>query len=237
MGAVDITADGKRRVVVVANDAGIVHAIGRVLRQTAGFSLVGYVGGRPGVAALVASAQPDVVVVDDLGAPAQAVLRIKEVRAAVPEAKIVLLVPSTELAWLKDAVSAGATAVLSKAIDPASAGTLMREIVRGRVFHCLPDAVASAGVSSEMDAVQAQFGLTPREIELLQLVVSGATNGLLARQLFVTEQTVKFHLSNIYRKLGVANRTQATRFAYAHGLVAPAPADGSQSETVVMKAA
>ena len=85
MGAVDITADGKRRVVVVANDAGIVHAIGRVLRQTAGFSLVGYVGGRPGVAALVAGAQPDVVVVDDLGAPAQAVLRIKEVRAAVPD--------------------------------------------------------------------------------------------------------------------------------------------------------
>jgi DNA-binding NarL/FixJ family response regulator len=69
-------------------------------------------------------------------------------------------------------------------------------------------------------------------------VASGATNSRLARQLFVTEQTVKFHLSNIYRKLGVANRTQASRFAYAHGLVPPAVApDGDAIEDVVMKAA
>ena len=74
--------------------------------------------------------------------------------------------------------------------------------------------------------------------DLLRLVASGATNSLLARQLFVTEQTVKFHLSNIYRKLGVANRTQASRFAYAHGLVPAAVTPPTDTlDDVVMKAA
>ena len=81
-------------------------------------------------------------------------------------------------------------------------------------------------------------GLTQRELELLRLVASGATNNRLAGQLFVTEQTVKFHLSNIYRKLGVANRTQASRFAYSHGLVPTAVApDADTIEDVVMRAA
>ena len=53
------------------------------------------------------------------------------------------------------------------------------------------------------------------------LTAEGYTNGRIARELWVTEQTVKFHLSNTYRKLGVANRTEATRYAYLHNLVAP----------------
>ena len=60
--------------------------------------------------------------------------------------------------------------------------------------------------------------LSPRELEVLQLVAAGATNGEIARKLWVTEQTVKFHLSNIYRKLDVANRTEASRYAHLNGL-------------------
>src|SRR5207237_3705041 len=63
--------------------------------------------------------------------------------------------------------------------------------------------------------------LTRRELEILRLVAEGHSNGELAKMLWVTEQTVKFHLSNIYRKLGVANRTEASRWAHLHGLLAP----------------
>jgi DNA-binding NarL/FixJ family response regulator len=145
----------------------------------------------------------------------------------------------TSLDWVEDAVRAGAHAVLSKTIDPVSAGTLLREIVRGTIFHCLADPTVRTGrVAPESETAHQSLGLTQRELELLRLVASGATNSRLARQLFVTEQTVKFHLSNIYRKLGVANRTQASRFAYAHGLVPPAMApEGDAIEDVVMKAA
>jgi DNA-binding NarL/FixJ family response regulator len=61
--------------------------------------------------------------------------------------------------------------------------------------------------------------LTPRELEILRAAAEGPTNAQIARQLWVTEQTVKFHLSNIYRKLGVSNRTEASRYALMHGLV------------------
>ena len=65
----------------------------------------------------------------------------------------------------------------------------------------------------------AEIGLTGREITMLQALARGLTNQLIGRELWVTEQTVKFHLTNIYRKLGVDNRTEAVRYAYQHGLV------------------
>ncbi|HEY7621996.1 MAG TPA: response regulator transcription factor [Solirubrobacteraceae bacterium] len=239
MESLHIATDGTRRVLVVANNSGIVYAFRRVLRQTSGFTLVGYVAGHAPVGAIVADARPDVVIVDDLGAPTEAVKRIAEVHGAVPGAKVVLLVPDTSLDWIEDAVRSGAHAVLSKTIDPVSAGTLLREIVRGTVFHCLADSTVRAGrITQESGTAHESLGLTQRELELLRLVASGATNSRLARQLFVTEQTVKFHLSNIYRKLGVANRTQASRFAYQHGLVPTAISpDADATADVVMRAA
>ena len=66
-------------------------------------------------------------------------------------------------------------------------------------------------------------GLTKREVEILQLVAEGHSNSQLAKMLWVTEQTVKFHLSNIYRKLEVSNRTEASRWAQLHGLLPAAP--------------
>jgi DNA-binding NarL/FixJ family response regulator len=62
------------------------------------------------------------------------------------------------------------------------------------------------------------FGLTKREIEILALVAEGRSNQQIARHLWVTEQTIKFHLSNIYKKIGVQNRTAASRFAHMHNL-------------------
>jgi DNA-binding CsgD family transcriptional regulator len=61
-------------------------------------------------------------------------------------------------------------------------------------------------------------GLTRREVEVLQLVSSGMTNRAVARALWVTSETVKFHLSNIYRKLGVSNRVEASEWAHENEL-------------------
>src|SRR5919202_533680 len=61
--------------------------------------------------------------------------------------------------------------------------------------------------------------LSKRELTILQALQSGLSNKQIAKELFLAEQTVKFHLTNIYRKLGVNNRTEAVRYAYEHGLV------------------
>jgi DNA-binding NarL/FixJ family response regulator len=66
--------------------------------------------------------------------------------------------------------------------------------------------------------------LTRRELEILRHVTAGMSNGSIARELWVTEQTVKFHLSNIYRKLGVSNRTEASHRAHAQGFTGSAMA-------------
>ena len=66
---------------------------------------------------------------------------------------------------------------------------------------------------------QKQTPLSRRETEILELVAEGLSTADMARRLWVTKQTVKFHLGNIYRKLGVSNRTAAARWAYDHGLL------------------
>ena len=107
---------------------------------------------------------------------------------------------------------AGADAAIAKTVQPATLGLLVREIWAGNIRHAFT-------TRRPTGAVQGDHGnLTPRELEILRLVAGGASNGLIARQLWVTEQTVKFHLSNVYRKLGVANRTEASHFAHVHGL-------------------
>jgi DNA-binding NarL/FixJ family response regulator len=84
-------------------------------------------------------------------------------------------------------------------------------------------ATITGGRGEENVAMIAHSALTRRESEILGLVAAGATNGEIARKLWVTEQTVKFHVSNIYRKLGVANRTEACHYAHVNGLVGPRP--------------
>jgi DNA-binding CsgD family transcriptional regulator len=78
------------------------------------------------------------------------------------------------------------------------------------------------------------YNLTRREVEVLRLVAEGHSNAQLAKMLWVTERTVKFHLSNIYRKLGVSNRTEASRWALLNGLLEPAaePAAAALAEDV-----
>ena len=116
---------------------------------------------------------------------------------------------------------AGAEGAISKAIQPLALTTLVRETLEGHVIHVgSRTAAASRGRELRAHAVATDdCPLTTRELEILQLVARGSTNGEIARRLWVTEQTVKFHLSNIYRKLEVGNRTQASHYAHVNGLV------------------
>jgi DNA-binding NarL/FixJ family response regulator len=77
-------------------------------------------------------------------------------------------------------------------------------------------------VAAPQAVQQCDSGLTNRELEILQLVAGGSPNGRIARELWVTEQTVNFHLSNISRQLGVRNRTEAAHYAHVHRLFEPA---------------
>jgi DNA-binding NarL/FixJ family response regulator len=207
-------------VVIVTDNGFAAEAIRRSFRGTSGVRVAGYVDGRRQCGPAVAEARPDVVIVDEMTWSANAVARISEIRRSAPAAKIIVLTAEAGAEWLGDAVRAGADAAIAKTVQPTTLGLLVREIWAGTIHH----AFSNRRASSTADAGHGK--LTPRELEILQLVASGASNALIARQLWVTEQTVKFHLSNVYRKLGVANRTEAGHYAHVHGLtdLVPLPA-------------
>ena len=134
----------------------------------------------------------------------------------VPELKVIVLSALSDSQHVDAALAAGADAYVVKtahADDLASA-------IRQAFDHSIYLARASNGRRERTrETVEEAWGLTRRELEILTLVAEGHSNAQLARMLWVTEQTVKFHLSNIYRKLSVSNRTEASRWAQVHGLL------------------
>jgi DNA-binding NarL/FixJ family response regulator len=137
-----------------------------------------------------------------------------------PQMKTIVLSSLDDPSERNGAFGAGAAAYVLKSAHPDDIALAVRQVFdqsiafAHRAVHTAEQAPVAARETRD---------LTPREIEILQLVAEGHSNSRLARMLWVTEQTVKFHLSNIYRKLDVSNRTEASRWAQVHGLLAPVP--------------
>jgi DNA-binding NarL/FixJ family response regulator len=208
---------------IVADDPLSASALRRVLRATGAFAVMdGYVEGRAPCVAPIAAQGPDVVVVDHMESRDGTIARIGEARTAAPAAKIVLLPARMERAWLAEAAGAGVDAAIAKTFRLEGLGALIREVVAGNVFHAFgaPHARLRTAPAPGLPS------LTDRELEVLRLVAAGAPNSRIAAQLWITEQTVKFHLSKVYRKLGVSNRTEASHHAYVHGLLDTTPRTG-----------
>jgi DNA-binding NarL/FixJ family response regulator len=202
-----------KRLLIVADHSLVVHAIRMALRQTAGFKVIGFIDGRQSISKQLLEHTPDIVLVDDMHVRQHALDRLAEIGEHAPDAQSILLAGSMDEESVDEIFEAGASTVLSKAVHPVALGTLLREVVQGHVLHAPRRKRASTAMED--------CPLTTRELEILQLAAQGYTNGRIARELWVTEQTVKFHLSNTYRKLGVANRTEASRYAHMHDLVVP----------------
>jgi DNA-binding NarL/FixJ family response regulator len=205
------------RILIVAENALAAEAIRGALRYAPACEVIGYVDGRNPCSRPVAGAQPDVAVVDHMSSEELSLARVREVRAAAPKCKIVLLDQDMKPSWLDKAAAAGIDAAIAKTAQAASVGMLVREVAAGNVYH------AFATGPRTLETTGAAEMLTARELEILQLVAAGLSNSRIARQLWVAEQTVKFHLSNIYRKLGLTNRTEASHYAHLHGLLGATP--------------
>jgi DNA-binding NarL/FixJ family response regulator len=213
-------------VVIVADSSFVVETIRLALKNTARLKVLGKVDGRGSISSAVRQCQPDIVLVDEMQNSEDCLERIRECREETPESKIVLLTMRMDDEWLGDALGAGVDACISKSSHLPSLGTLIREIVSRNIVCAAPRAAVDAA-----QPLSAHEDLTGREREILTLVAEGLTNATIGKQLWVTEQTVKFHLSNIYRKLGVSNRTEASRFVHtgarARPLLAPVGAPGA----------
>jgi DNA-binding NarL/FixJ family response regulator len=127
--------------------------------------------------------------------------------------KVVILSAFSDTEHIQAAFQRGATAYIVKSVNPVDLPSALRQALDQTVYQgvrVIGDMGGQAGDS---------IGLTEREMSMLKALARGLSNQAISKEFWVTEQTVKFHLSNIYRKLGVANRTEAARFAYERGLV------------------
>jgi DNA-binding NarL/FixJ family response regulator len=177
----------------------------------------------PEALAAVAEHRPDVLVTEivprfgELHAPSY----LRDARERSPETKIVVLGAATDSRVVHEVLVAGAEAYIVKTARAEDLLAAVRQTFDGSVYMAPAELLASRTRTAVEPVAAAKLEeLTPREKEILRLMSEGLTNVQLARMLWLSEQTVKFHLSNIYRKLGVANRTEAGRWAQVHGLLA-----------------
>jgi DNA-binding NarL/FixJ family response regulator len=169
-----------------------------------------------GAAALVAAERlsPDVVLVDLVMPGVDGIEAIRRLRALVPRARAIVLSSFVDDDKLFPAVRAGAAGYLLKDVEPQELVEAIRTVHAG-------GALLHPRAASRLLEEIATDPLTPREREVLSLIARGMANKVIARELALSEKTVKAHVSNILAKLGVADRTQAALYAVRAGLVGP----------------
>jgi NarL family two-component system response regulator LiaR len=177
--------------------------------------------GEAAVAAVEREA-PDVVLMDLVMPGVDGVEAIRRIKEGRPQARVLVLSSFLDDERLFPAVRAGAAGYLLKDVEPRELVKAIRTVHGGEAL--LHPAVAArlmdefaAGSAPEPNA----DGLTDREREVLTLIARGLPNKLIARELSISEKTVKAHVSSILGKLGVSDRTQAALYAVRSGLVEP----------------
>jgi DNA-binding NarL/FixJ family response regulator len=216
-------ASGVIRVLVADDQTLVREGLVNILRMTDGVEVVGGASDGAQPLELVAQLEPDIVLMD-LRMPrvdgVEATRRIQEER---PATKVIVLTTYADDRSIFDALQAGARGYLTKdagpdelkrAIETVFAGhALLDPAVQSRLLERLGKPAPVTAQESRPDQ------LTPREVEVLRLIARGLSNAEIAKQLFVSEATVKTHINNIFSKTGVRDRAQAVTYAYRHGIV------------------
>ncbi len=168
---------------------------------------------------LAESIQPDIILMDLVMPELDGIQATKRIKARFPKIEILMLTSFSDRDHVVPAMEAGAAGYQLKDIEPDELVLSIRRIMRGEnTLH--PEATTTL----EMDRQEAQNAphslnpLTPREQDVLAELTKGKSNREIASSLFVTEKTVKTHISNIFTKLQVQDRTQAALYAVKHGL-------------------
>jgi DNA-binding NarL/FixJ family response regulator len=204
---------GSLRVVAIDDHQLILDALRLTLDGAEGIELVGQALSAAEALPLIGRTQPDIVLLDIRMPQMDGLACLAKIRERHPDVKVVILSGVDEPEQIRTALEQGAAAFVVKHIDPQDLAAALRQVAQETVFQVL-----GSSESGEESAAKTA-GITESELRVLRALAQGRSNKQIAAELFITEQTVKFHLTNIYRKLNVSNRTEATRFAYQHGLV------------------
>jgi DNA-binding NarL/FixJ family response regulator len=200
------------RVLIADDHKLILEGIKRSLDESEDFEVVGECSSGSQVLPMVGRTNPELVLLDLRMPGADGLTCLSQIRKRYPDVKVVVLSVSTDENVIRTVLKRGASAYIVKSINPIDLPSALRQAVEGTVYSAI-------GLPEAADSAARAAGLTDRETAILSALARGLSNEAIGKELWVAEQTVKFHLTNIYRKLGVSNRTEAARLAYQNGLV------------------
>jgi DNA-binding NarL/FixJ family response regulator len=202
--------------VLLAEDHGIVRAgLEDLLANVEDVEVVGAAADGAEAVALAAEHRPDVVLMDLLMPMLDGTEATRRIVGADPSVRVVVLTSFSDGDRILDALDAGAIGYLLKDAEPEELFRSIRAAARGE--SPLAPKVASEVLAARQD--RRGGGLTSRELEVLGLVRAGLPNKLIARRLEISEKTVKAHLTNVFQRIGVTDRTQAALWAERHGVM------------------
>jgi DNA-binding NarL/FixJ family response regulator len=173
---------------------------------------------------MAAKTQPDVVLLDLVMPQMDGIQATPKIMECSPNARIIILTSFGDEDKVLPAIRAGAQGYLLKDIPPNELVHAIREAHLGKVqlhpeiARKLMSAVSGQEASGDRAGTQADLGLTEREQEVLSLIAAGLSNREIARKMFISEKTVKTHVSNLLSKLQLTDRTQAAIYALKHGI-------------------
>jgi DNA-binding NarL/FixJ family response regulator len=206
----------KLKVLVADDHRLIVNAIRIALEGTEDIEIVGETSTGAAVLPLIESTQADMVLLDIMMPQMDGLTCLERIGKRFPHVKVIIVSAVDDPAMIKTAFDRGARAFVAKHVDPRDLASVIRQANEGTVYQPL-------GLRDRKDDGHARLPedatLTESQLNVLQALTRGLSNKEIARELWLSEQTVKFHLSNIYRALGVGSRAEAIRFAYQHALV------------------
>jgi two-component system nitrate/nitrite response regulator NarL len=214
--------------VVVADDHPLLRAgIRRVLDAEAGFAVVGEAGNGAGAVELVERLKPDVLLLD-LDMPGSSGLdALRSLGDMVRRVRVILLTSELDRQGIIKGLQLGARGVVFKDADPDLLVKAIQRVLTGQYWvgrEMVGDLVGLLCELLDPGSVNPRplaFGLTTRELDVVEKVVSGATNKQIAKALRMSEETVKHHLTSVFAKVGVSTRLELALFAVHHRLVTP----------------
>jgi DNA-binding NarL/FixJ family response regulator len=201
--------------VLLAEDHAVVRTgLLQLLGDIDEVEVVGAATGGKEAVALAVDHKPDVVLMDLEMPGIDGIEATRQIRGAQPDVNVVVLTAFSDRHRILAAIDAGAVGYLLKDAEPDELIRGLQAAARGE--SPLAPKAAQALVAARAEQ-QTDAELTPREREVLALLADGLPNKLIARRLDISEKTVKAHLTNIFHRIGVTDRTQAALWAQRHG--------------------
>ena len=204
----------RRLKVLIADDHRLMlHSIRVALEADEEIEIVAEVDSGTKVIPFIGQTGPDLVLLDIRMPGIDGLTVLERIRERYPHVKVAILSGVDDPSVIQAAFDRGAAAYIVKHVDPRDLPSALRQAVEGTVFQPLEALERVTNGAAE------DVELTKREQTILEALQTGRSNKQIAEKLFLAEQTVKFHLTNIYRKLDVSNRTEAVRYAHDHAIV------------------